>query len=562
VSRHTARGRIAVLALIALLSVTAACGGDGDSDDGGGTTDTSAGAGTNVTLAADGPPQSGGTLRYGLNGETDGWNPSVNRWAGDGTQVGLSIFDPLAAYAADGSIAPYLAESFESNADFTEWTITLRPNITFHNGEPLTSTAVQRTMDGLRTSALTAPALRPISSIETPDDLTVVVTMSSPWAAFPASLAGQAGVVAAPEQLDNPDGTRQPIGTGPFEFVSWTPDKELIVERNPDYWRTDENGTQLPYLDRIEFLPIPDSGQRVNAMETDGLDMTWTVESSAVIKLRELARSGELQLVEQPGQTEVAFILLNLAAPPFDNPTARRAVALATDSQAWVDVIGQGIAQRAQTLFRPGTNWYADIPIASYDLAAAQQEVEAYEAENGPLAFSIQVVSTPLGRQQGDFLKAMWEAAGMEVEVKQLEGTTFLLDAVLGDYQSAVWAQFGSPDPDYEQVWWRSTSSAPIGSLSLNFPRHNDPATDAALDVARSTDDFDARKEAYDEVQRRFVEDLPYIYLSYVQPVVVATNEVRGITNGPLPDGQPAVALGGPGSFSYVTFLTQTWLTG
>jgi peptide/nickel transport system substrate-binding protein len=560
VSSHRAPRRLAVLALIALLSVAAACGG-GD-DDGEDTTDTTVRAGTNITLAAEGPPRAGGTLRYGLGSETDGWDPSANRWAGDGTMVGLAIFDPLAAYAEDGSIAPYLAESFESNDDFTQWTITLRAGITFHNGEPLTSTAVQRTMDGLRTSALTAPALRPITSIETPDELTVVINTSTPWAALPASLAGQAGVVAAPAQLDDPDGSRNPIGTGPFRFMSWTPDKELIVERNADYWRADEDGTQLPYLDRIEFLPIPDSAQRVNSIETDGLDMTWTADSSAVIKLRDLARSGQLQIVEQPGQTEVAFILLNLAAPPFDNATARRAVALATDSQAWVDVIGQGVAQRAQTLFRPGTKWHADIPIAGYDLAAAQREVEAYEAENGPLAFSIQVVSTPLGRQQGDFLKAMWEAAGMSVEVKQLEGTTFLLDAVLGDFHSAVWAQFGSPDPDYEQVWWRSTSSAPVGSLSLNFPRHNDAATDAALDEARSTDDFDARKAAYDEVQRRFVENLPYIYLSYVQPVVAATNDVRGITNGPLPDGQPALALGGPGSFSYVTFLTQTWLTG
>ncbi len=550
-----------MLALIALLSVTAACGGD-DSDDSGGTTDTGPTAGSDVTLAADGPPQSGGTLRYGLAAETDGWNPSINRWAGDGTQVGVSIFDPLAAYAADGSIAPYLAESFESNADFTQWTITLRPGITFHNGEPLTSTAVQRTMDGLRTSALTAPALRPIESIETPDELTVVITTSTPWAALPANLTGQAGVVAAPEQLDNPDGTRQPIGTGPFKFVSWTPDKELIVERNPDYWRTDENGTQLPYLDRIEFKPIPDTAQRVNALETGELDMTWTTEAGNILKLRDLAQAGDLQLVEQRGQTEVSFIMLNLAAAPFDNADARRAVALATDNQAWVDVIAQGVTNRADTLFRPGTDWYSDIPRPAYDLAAAQAAVEAYEAENGPLAFSIQVVSTPVGRQQGDFLKAMWEAAGMEVEVKQLEGTTFLLDAVLGDYNAAVWGQFGSPDPDYEQVWWRSTSSKPVGELSLNFPRHNDAQTDAALDEARATDDFDTRKAAYDEVQQRFVEDLPYIYLDFTQPVVAATNTVRGITNGPLPDGQAALPMGGPGSFSYHTFLTQTWLTG
>ncbi|MCA9716706.1 MAG: hypothetical protein KC468_18685, partial [Myxococcales bacterium] len=116
------------------------------------------------------------------------------------------------------------------------------------------------------------------------------------------------------------------------------------------------------------------------------------------------------------------------------------------------------------------------------------------------------------------------------------------------------------PDPDYEQVWWRGTNAKPVGEVSLNFPRHQDAATDAALDLARTTDDVATRKQAYDTVQERLAENLPYIYLTYLDPVVAATNRVRGIANGPLPDGQAARPLGGPGSFSYHTFLTQTWL--
>ena len=163
---------------------------------------------------------------------------------------------------------------------------------------------------------------------------------------------------------------------------------------------------------------------------------------------------------------------------------------------------------------------------------------------------------------QGEFLIEQWKAVGMDVELKQSEATSYLLDGVMGNYEAAMWGQFGSPDPDYEQVWWRSTNAKPIGEISLNFPRNVDADIDAALDEARSTEDPALRKQAYDTVQERLVEDLPYVYLNYNQPIVAAANQVRGITNGPLPDGQPARPIGGPGSFSFHTFLTQTWIAG
>ena len=561
------RRRAVVLSAIATVAslglVASACGSSSEGGGGSGAADEPAGeVGTDITLAADGEPTPGGSLRFGLGGETDGWNPTVNRWTGDGTEVGLAIFDPLAAYTADGDVAPYLAESFEHNGDFTEWTIGLREGPTFHDGTPVDAAAVARTMEGFRLSPLTSANLEPIESIETPDPRTVVIHTKVPWSSLPVGFTGQAGAIAAPSQLDDPDGARNPVGSGPFEFVSWEPDTALVVERYDGYWRTDERGAQLPYLDQITFVPIPESDQRVNALESGDLDMTYLVDSDAVSRARELAADGDLQVVEQPGQTEVTFVMLNMAAPPFDDATARLAVAHATDREAFAEVIGGGVVTPARTLFRPGTEWYSDIPIPGYDPDAAREDLAEWSAahDGQALAFTLNIQPTPAGLSQGRFLQEQWQAVGMEVELKQAEATTFLLDAVMGQYEAVVWGQFGSPDPDYEQVWWRSTNAKPIGEISLNFPRHIDPATDAALDDARATDDPATRKEAFDRVQERLAEDLPYIYLTYLQPVVAAGNRVRGIANGPLPDGQPARPLGGPGSFSYHTFLTQTWL--
>jgi peptide/nickel transport system substrate-binding protein len=555
---RTVLGARLVALIIASMLVAAACGGsDPESGDGGTTDDTGF---ADVVVEDDGEPRQGGTLVYALASESDGWDPTSNRWATDGTQAALTFYDALTAYAADGSVEPFLAESLEPNADFTEWTITLRPDITFHDGTPLSAEAVKRSLDAIRTAALTRPALVLIDSIEAPDDLTVVVRMNSPWGAFPVALTGQAGVVPAPSQLDSPDPTANPIGTGPFTFVEWVPDNRLVVERNPDYWLKDEAGTQLPYLDRIEFRPVPDAASRVNGIRSGDLDMTHTVDIPAIKQFRELAAAGDLQYFQQRGNTEVSFVMLNVVTPPFDDPQARRILALATDRQAYVDVIAQGETDPADSVFRPVSPFYADTGYPDYDLDAAQTEVESYEAEKGPLRFTLKIGSTAEARQAGEFLKQMWEQAGVEVDLSQADASQVILDGVLGDYQAKIWGQFGSPDPDYEIVWWQRASISPIGQLGLNFPRHEDPRLDVAIEATRVTDDLEARKEAYREIQQIFTDNLPYIFLDYPIPTKVAQNDVRDVLQTTLPSGGESIPMGGPGSFSLVTRMTQVWL--
>jgi peptide/nickel transport system substrate-binding protein len=558
---RTRTPKVGVPAVVTLfVLIVAACGGGGNGDDA--STEGSDPGSPSVTLAAEGPPRSGGRLIYAVGSESDGWDPTRNRWANDGTIIGMAIYDPLAAFDENGDWAPYLAESIEPDDDFTEWTITLRPGITFHNGDPLDATAVQRTFEGHLESALTAPAFSRVDRVEVTDALTAVVHLNAPWAAMPVGLTGQAGMIAAPSQLESPDtSSLRPVGTGPFRFVEWLPDNRLVVERNEEYWRTDEDGTRLPYLEGIEFRPIPDDDARVAAMRSGDIDMAYTSTTSAGQRFRALAAEGSLQLVEQEGQTEVAFIMLNHERPPFDDPAARLALAHATNRDQWVEVVGQGVIDPATTLFRPGSRWHADVPFPEHDLDEARRQVEAYESVHGPLAFDLSALSTPLAKSQAELLKEMWEQAGMRVDINQTDGSSYILDSVLGDYQAVVWGQFASPDPDYEHVWWDGANARPLGELSLNFPRHQDAAVDAALDDARSTSDFDSRYEAYREVQEHFAENLPYVWLSYVRPLIVAQNDVRGITNGPLPDGTPSRPIGGPGSFSLATRVVQVWLT-
>jgi peptide/nickel transport system substrate-binding protein len=554
--RTAATIAVAVLGLVAL--VAAGCGTD--SDDEAEPAAPIGAAGTDITVAPDGEPRSGGRFVYALEAESDGYNPATNRFAPAGTIIGLSVFDPLGAFDEDMNVQPYLAESMTANEDYTEWTITAREGIQFHNGEPLDGAAMAQFYEALRADALVGIAFTNIESVAvSPDDpLAVVLTMEQPWASFPVYTTGQGGMMAAPAMLDSPDGSRNPVGTGPFRFREWIPDNRFVVERNPDYWRTDENGNQLPYLDTIEFRPIPEQTSRDSAIESGDVSMMHLTNPINIDKFRQQAEAGRVQILYDRSETEESFIMLNTAAEPFDDIRARQALAYATDRELVNDIIYEGHREIADSVFRESSPWRGEPEWPDVDFERARQLVDEYEADHGPLQFEL-AVGGPDTRTVV-LLQEQWAQVGIDATVESIEQSQFIVNAAVGDYQAYEWRQFGAIDPDYDYLWWHSSNANPPGELALNFARNSNPEIDAALDEARGSADRDARLDAYQRVEQLINDDFPYIWLSRSEWALVAQNNVRGITNGPLPDGSPAFPMGGPGGFGGVTFLTQTWL--
>src|SRR5262249_38562580 len=150
-----------------------------------------------------------------------------------------------------------------------------------HNGRTVDAEVVKQNFDYLKASVLTGSAFEPIDSFEVADPLNVVVNMSKPWVNYPYSLATQIGVVADPDWLTSGD-KDHPIGTGPFVFEQWVPDNKVVVTKNPDYWQTDDQGVRLPYLDRVEFRPLPDSSSRAASLQAGGIDAMQTSDSDQI----------------------------------------------------------------------------------------------------------------------------------------------------------------------------------------------------------------------------------------------------------------------------------------
>lgn len=546
-------GMLGILAFMGL--VLAACGGD--SGGGGG---TAAPQTDDVIIAPTGDPTPGGKITYALEAESDGFNPTVNRWAISGLMVANAVFDPLAAYDAEGVAQPYLAQSFTPNATFTTWTITMRPNVQFHNGQPLDGAAVKKDLDALRASPLTGGAAANISAItvDPAKPLDVVVTTFEPWASFPATFTAQAGMIAAPAQLDAPapDNSRLPIGTGPFQYKEWIPDKNWSGTKWSGYWQKDQKGNSLPYLDEIEFVPVPDTQNRVNAIVNGDVQMMHTTDWAAIASLKAEADAGKLQFLAARGENEETFVMFNTAVAPVDDVRVRQAAALCTDRPAYFEVTSTPPEYEANSQFVKTSPWYdPENGFPTYDPAAGAALIQQVEAEKGPVSFTLGTTPVPENQAATQILKSQWEACGMSVELKSTAQSTFVLDAALGNYQANLWRQFGGSDPDADYVWWTEDNAKGVGTLSLNFAQLSDPQVQAALDKARASNDRSVRVQAYSDLQRRQSELVPYVWLNHTQWAIGAANNVRNIGNQTLPDGSPSLVL--PAGTHR---LTQTWL--
>jgi ABC-type transport system substrate-binding protein len=484
------------------------------------------------TLGRSGP-RTGGSLTFALEAEIAGFYPPTTAWDAPGLLCARAIYDSLCTQAADGSVRPHLAQSVTPNADYTQWTIKLRPGIRFHDGTPLDASTVKVNLDGYARSPLTGPYLLNMSGTRVIDPMTLLVTMSTPWVPVPSYLTGHVGYIAGLKQLADTSGRATPTGTGPFVFKEWLPGDHFTATRNPNYWRQG-----LPYLDSITFRPVPDPPSRANSLIAGDVDIFHSSDAQNVADF--LNRPGFNQINDQNavlGEPDENCIMLNCAVPPMNDVRVRRALAYATDRQRAVATLYHGVTSPADGPFTSVSPYYAPTGFPAYDLAKARALVAEYQKEKGPISFQFHSVNTSAGRARNELMQAMWKDAGIQANIIEVEQTVLIFNAIVGNYQACGWRQFNSPDPDANFAWWSSTTALPPGKQALNFARIKDPQLDAALEAGRTQVDPVVRAAAYQLVAARFGALVPYVWLAPTVWIVAARGVVGGLGEAFLPDG-------------------------
>ncbi len=502
---------------------------------------TSVGEGGSLPVIDD--AVAGGEITWGLDNDGTGFD-TRSAIAPGSIRIITAMVDALVGLDADANWYPNLAEALTPNDDFTVWTITLRPDIVFHDGEPVNASAVTANLRAFKNSPTTGFSFAAVEEIEAVDDLTVAVTMNRPWAAFPYHLVTQAGWMVSPFTIGVND---KFVSTGPFMLDTWTPGDSARVVRNPNYWRADEG---LPFLDAINFKVLPDQAVRRQAFDAGDVDGFISPADTDILEW--LDDDAVDVWIGTAGANEF-LLMLNTAVAPLDDLRVRRALAHAIDRQFLIDTFRSGLTVPADGPFNPASKWYSQTDAPDFDPAAAQALVDEYEAEVGPVEFELKVQPTPSTIEIAEVAISFLTDVGIDVTLTEIGPGQSALVGIADDFQAITWAQFGAPDPDRDYHFFHSS-----GGL-LNWSNLVSAEIDAGLDQARESADFETRYEGYARFQQALADELPIIWIDHLNGVEAAVTrpELNGIgTPGLLRDGTPSLAMTDGSFFSW----SQVWL--
>jgi peptide/nickel transport system substrate-binding protein len=501
-------------------------------------------------------PKSGGSISFALEAEEQGFDPASARYDATGIIYARTVFDPLTSVAADGSIQPYLAQAVTPNADYSEWTITMRPNVVFHDGTSCDAAAVVGSLEHFLSGEYSFTA-KPIEKITATGPLTVTVKMNQPWVPFDAYLAGgiggQLAWVIAPAMIANKNGTNHPIGTGPFVFSEWVVNDHFTATKNPHYWRPG-----LPYLDSITYKPIPEAESRDNALASGAVQAMHTDDPQSIQNFRKQTNIGYVDDSGPVlGEPDMGCILLNLGSAPFNELRLRQAVVEALDLASYRTAINFDINNVSTSVFTPGSPFQpAMSTYPTFNPSHATTLVNELKSEGKPVNFTLGTTPDAASVRAVTYIQSQLQTVGINANIgaQQVQQAELINDALAGKFDALLWRQFAAVDPDLNYVFWSPTEIT--AGLAIDMTRNNDSLVEEALQQGRRNATPSVRNAAYQKVAERFDVDIPYIWLDRAVWAIATQSNVENFVALTLPAGGKALGFN-----QGTIWPTQIWLS-
>src|SRR5215213_785971 len=427
-------------------------------------------------------------LRIGLAEDPDALDPTLAR-----TYVGRIVFasicDKLFDVDENLKVVPQLALSSETTEDGKLVTIKLRPNVKFHDGEPLDAEAAKFSLERHLNmqGSCRKPELAAIDTIEVADPLTIKLHLKTPFSPLIAQLTDRAGMMVSPKAAREAGDKfgQKPVCAGPYKFVERVQQDRIVVEKFADYWNKDN-----VHIDRVVYVPIQDSTVRLANLKSGQLDV---IERALATDLKEIRAAGNLRVATT---TELGYqgITINIANgdaaknPLGQDARVRQAFNAAIDREALNQVVFNGEFTPGNQWVSPKNPWYQEkYPVPQRDITKAKKLIQEAGVKT-PISVDFMVPNNPETRQVAEVLQSMTAEAGFDLKIRVTEFATSLNEAEAGRYQAYMLAWSGRPDPD-GNVYVFQKSNAP-----QNYGRYSDPQVDAALEEARTKNDNKERK--------------------------------------------------------------------
>jgi peptide/nickel transport system substrate-binding protein len=466
-------------------------------------------------------------LRIGLAEDPDALDPTTGR-----TYVGrivfMSLCDKLFDIDDKLNVVPQLALSQETAADGKSMTIKLRAGVKFHDGETMDAAAVKVSLDRhiTKSDSFRRSELASVASVDVVDPSTVRLNLKTPFSPLLSQLTDRAGMVMSPKALAELGDkfSTKPVCAGPYKFVERVQQDRIVVEKFADYW----NKANV-FIDKITYLPIPDSTVRLANLKSGQLDL---IERALATDIKEIRGNTRLKLATA-GELGYQGLTINVgkgdAAKVFADPRIRQALAASIDRKAINDVAFNGE-------FTPGNQWVspshpyfqAKFPVPGRDVAKAKKLI-ADAGVKTPIAIDFMVPNNPETRQVAEVIQAMAAEAGFEMKIRVTEFATSLKEAEEGRYQAFMLAWSGRTDPD-GNIYSFAKSKAPN-----NYGGYADAEVDALLDEARAKSSLADRKAVYEKATAKLLDEGGIIYLYHRLVIIAHAAKLTGYTQ--MPDG-------------------------
>ena len=495
------------LALVMVGAVLPGCG-DGSKDPGG--------QGNNGKT---GEPVKGGEITVGIAQDLDDSLDPHQTVAAGTREVLFNIFEGLVKPNSDGEMIPAVAEKYELSEDGTTYTFTLREGVKFHNGQTVTAEDVVYSIN--RCAAVPEGQEKPlvaafsaVKSVEALDEKTVAVTIAQRDLEFISYMT--AAII--PADYENQD--TAPVGTGPFRFVSRTPQQDFVMERFEDYWGTPA------WLDKVTYKICETADALVMNLNGGSIDLCAHLTSAQASQLNQSFQvlEGTMNLVQA--------IYLNNQAKPFDNQLVRQALCYAIDRQGIMDMVADGHGTAVGSSIYPAfTKYFLPELVDKYphDVAKAKELL----AQAGyPDGFDMTITVPNNYQPQMDTAEVVAEQlreAGINVTIQPVEWSTWLDTIYNGRQFQATVVGVDAANMTARAMLERFTSD-----YGKNFINYNNPAYDALFQQAINAQDEATQTDLYKQMETMLADTAANVYIQDLCDLVAMRQDLGGLKFYPI----------------------------
>ncbi|MDH2354189.1 ABC transporter substrate-binding protein [Bradyrhizobium sp. SSUT18] len=475
-----------------------------------------------------GTAQAQTTLRIGIAEDPDILDPSIGR-----TYVGRIVFsafcDKLFDIDEKLNIVPQLALSHETSADGKEMTIKLRPNVKFHDGEPLDAEAAKFSIERHMTlpTSFRKSELASVDHVEVVDPLTIKLVLKTPYSPLIAQLTDRSGMMVSPKAAKEAGDKfgLHPVCAGPYKFVERVQQDRMVFEKFADYWNKDN-----VHIDRIVFLPIIDATVRLANLKSGGLDL---IERVLATDIKDVRADSRLVLSTAP---ELGYLGLTVnigndkaKGPLSQSAKVRKALDLSIDREALNQVVFNGE-------FTPGNQWVSPthpyyqkaFPVRGRDIAKAKALLKE-AGVTSPVTVDYMIPKGAENEAVAQVIQSMAGEAGFDIKIRAVEFATTFKQAQAGEFQIFQINWSGRIDPDGNSyIFMRSKAPQNDGGYA-------NPEADKLMEDGRLTANVDERKAIYEKMTKILLDDLPIIYIYHRTLLIAHTTKLQGYRQ--MPDG-------------------------